>query len=451
MKYKISPQCNNSGNVIIELTGNTSEGLVEILFSLPPQDHEGFNFTPQKAKSSVWATEFASKQLFTDSLNKYRSSWSDVVNTKLDLFMTDLDENLQEFIETKAVRQSGVKPSVKTNSEVEFKNIFPARANPQYSCPKCRVEKGNWLSPYNVGTLASNSLDLCSDVQSLITDETCFFCRSNVAISGYQDELHTYLISVFKCNFFNSKIYDLLGAKTVHATFDIELGKVNTLKFELLGIGSDIEILDLNLTSQGGASLTELHGNSPILGRQDYSNLEASYYPTQLFDNPSSENNSCSLMLTYLDKYIKAHHENFFQMLRAFIRRDSNAFILRGSACIEQLLYQICASELSHVPGKASKGDVVKSVLTNSLSYSPQLQYLFPLICKANKLAPLTEKLIANLLTIKKRRDVIAHKGRLEDKNNNPISLFEKEFFDYAATFSSVYGLLLQLHRTINT
>jgi hypothetical protein len=156
-------------------------------------------------------------------------------------------------------------------------------------------------------------------------------------------------------------------------------------------------------------------------------------------------------MLTYLDKYIKAHHENFFQMLRAFIRRDSNAFILRGSACIEQLLYQICASELSHVPGKASKDDIVKSVLTNSLSYSPQLQYLFPLICKANKLAPLTEKLIASLLTIKKRRDVIAHKGRLEDKNNNPINLSEKEFFDYAATFSSVYGLLLQLHRTINT
>jgi hypothetical protein len=138
-------------------------------------------------------------------------------------------------------------------------------------------------------------------------------------------------------------------------------------------------------------------------------------------------------------------------MLRAFIHRDSNAFVLRGSACIEQLLYQICALELSHVPGKAGQDDQVKSVLTSSLSYGPQLQYLFPLICRANELAPLSEKLIANLITIKRRRDVIAHKGRLEDKNNNPINLSDNEFFDYGATFSSVYGLLLQLYRTINT
>lgn len=293
MKYRISPQYNRSGNVIIELTGNTNEDLVEILFSLPPQDHEGFNFTPQKNKSSVWATEFSSKQLFTDALNKYRSSWSNAVNTKLDSFINGLEGQLQEFIEAKAAIKPNIQPVIKVSTEVEFRNIYPDRDNPKYTCPKCRVEKDNWLFPYNVGTLASTSLDLCSDVQSLITDDVCFFCRSNVAISDYQDELHTYLISVFKCNFFNSKIYDLLGAKTVSATFDIELGKVNTLKFELLGIGSEIEILDLNLTSQGGASLTELHGNSPILGRQNYSNLEASYYPTQLWDNTSSENNSC--------------------------------------------------------------------------------------------------------------------------------------------------------------
>ncbi|OXX38084.1 hypothetical protein B9J90_04575 [Vibrio sp. V09_P4A23P171] len=451
MKYKISPQYNPSGEIIIKLTQNTTDELAEILFSLPPKDHEGFNFTPQKEIAKVWKTEFPNEVEFKGAIENYRIHWSDEVNDKLDLFLDNFEIELKETLVKNADKHNENMSTFSPNADIAFTNIFPARSRPLYTCPKCRVERDKWVSPYNVGAMASLSLDQCSDVQALVTDEPCFFCRSNAVVSDYQDELQSYLVNVFRCNFFNSKVYELLGAKTLSATFEIEQDKVNNLNFKKLGIGTEVEILDLNLTSQGGMTLTELHGNSPILGKQDYKSLEASYYPTRLSGGGITRSNSCSLMITYLEKDIKEKNENFFQMLKAFIRRDSNGFVLRGSACVEQLLIQICTLELSNVPGKASSADKVSNVLTTSLSYSPQLQYLLPLICKANDLQPLSEILIGKLLTIKRRRDVIAHKGRLEDKNGNSINLTENEFFDYAATFSSVYGLLLQLRRKINT
>ena len=448
MKYRISPQLSLQEKIYFSVTGNTTEQSVEILFGLPSSDHEGFAIRPQKRIEDVWSHEFDSKEEFLAALDVYKKSWSKRFVEQLNLFLTTLDNEVGVVLSSKANKSEEVSAPQKPY-QVIFKKIFPPLPKKSFVCPKCRVDHEKWLTPYNIASMHSTKLDQCAEIQAALNDEKCSICGTNEAIFDYQPHLILFLKHVFADNFFNTAIYNLVGAKTATGIINVVPNQLNIINFQELGVTENSIILDVNLSSNIGSShLLEMHGNSPILNRQNYMENKVSYWPADIWSSSDkSIEGTNSISVTWRPTDSKNQHKIFLQLLQAFVKREPNEFIMKGSTAIEQLLLQVCSIELEKVPGRASNQSRVSEVLTGSLSYSPQLQYLLPLISKGNNIPPLCVELITTLLTIKKHRDKIAHNGQLVDKNGRPITFNESEFCSFASTFTIAYALLHMIKR----
>ncbi|OBT20922.1 hypothetical protein A9266_12915 [Vibrio tasmaniensis] len=444
MKYKLCPQGNFNNDIYFKVTTNTTDEEVEILLGLPIQHLHGFNITPQKKTNDVWKTTFNSKDDFDKHLKHYKESWPNKICDKLDSFLDEIDKEIAKTkIEKSHLEEISFQPLPAL--PVNILNAFPVRLgkfSTPYICPKCRTDCENWLAPYH--TLGLGPLGEFDDVSALLNLSNCSKCHKKPnSIFDYQSEYKDYIRKVFENNFFGA-FYDFLETETVTATCEFHENRINTINLKDLGVSDSALILSVNLTPNGKITPIEMHGND-VFFKQDYNNKNISYWPAEIFGGVGKR---VSISVKWIDEHIQAQHNNFLEMMKGFVHRDQNLFIMGGNRSVEENLLQLCMLALTpsrdEFVGKPKEHEKeTRNFLISSATYSHQLKFLLRLICQSYNIPAISREILKDIDRVRGYRNEIAHRGKLN------FVLEESDFLHLASSITAVYSLLHLMKSTV--
>ncbi|PSX39386.1 hypothetical protein C0W34_18295, partial [Photobacterium angustum] len=363
---------------------------------------------------------------------------SDEINEKLNLFLSNLEVELDKAKEKKkeiCKNQPLFSPPVKVKIKKNFNDYHSDLLKGLYTCPSCRITQKKWVEPYFSSYNVSHDND---DVYALINSNKCHVCNSKpLSVFKYQSDFKKYVYNIFEMRFFDS-FFDFIETKklNLHCTFYENVH--NVLDLNEVGIKNDDKILSFFVSPMGKIMPIETHGNN-VFTKQDYSDKSVLYWPSII--NHDSSSNDVSISINYISSLTQENHRNLLEMLISFSRADQNGFIMSANRAIEELLLKICILSLTpskdEFLGKPSTNEKeTTNFLTSAATYSYQLKFLLKVICKAENLPYISKDLLRTIEKIRKDRNDIAHKGKIKRNLSN------QELVDMASSVTCVYSLL---------
>ena len=205
--------------------------------------------------------------------------------------------------------------------------------------------------------------------------------------------------------------------------------------------------LDIHFSPQGcGFFPLMLHSNNPRHRLIEKNSI--AFYPTEEQEDipelqlgVNCQSKKLAILVQWVQEMNDISDMNLLNAIHNFIDNNQIEFIMNCNRAIEIIVYEICLKEFK----KTGKEEDVKNFLKSGVTYGCQIKYLINLIFKSNNLVQIDKSILNKAVTIKNKRDNIAHEGKL--KGNSLLSYKEK--IEYLAVTILITSILKYIKNQI--
>ena len=324
------------------------------------------------------------------------------------------------------------------NYPFEHQSILGFYNFEQYLCLECRGNKPTEFNEYF-------EVDILRDLYTLRNNHLCTSCKSNSILKIQLNALQ-HLEHVIEFNGFNNMFF-ILGSKQHHGVVKVKEKQINRVYLEEMGIPKNSQILDIHFSPQGcGFFPLMLHSNNPRHRLIEKNSI--AFYPTEEQEDipelqlgVNCQSKKLAILVQWVQEMNDISDMNLLNAIHNFIDNNQIEFIMNCNRAIEIIVYEICLKEFK----KTGKEEDVKNFLKSGVTYGCQIKYLINLIFKSNNLVQIDKSILNKAVTIKNKRDNIAHEGKL--KGNSLLSYKEK--IEYLAVTILITSILKYIKNQI--
>lgn len=264
---------------------------------------------------------------------------------------------------------------------------------------------------------------------------SCKTCRNGIATADLAD--NTILVEYFSENGFRCwvcgsmidlrkivfdhildegpfRLFILLNAESTAFSFRLRQNELTTVDIVQQGVPEEAIILDLNLTPIGGSEgvlhPTLISGNSPLAHWPPTFGKELHLAPVPFGDYPAES--EVNALITWL-KPIQEDMPAWVSLVDAFKHFRFGRFadvVLPAQIAVETKLQRVL--QIVMAAGASSSRD--RKNFLQSISYWHKLSVLLADICARSNLPFISPQIKGGLNILRKRRNEMAHRGRLE-------------------------------------
>lgn len=203
-------------------------------------------------------------------------------------------------------------------------------------------------------------------------------------------------------------VFALIGANHTFTSITLRPGQRVTLNLEDHGVPKDSKVLDISYTpDMGGLFPVEERGNTPYRFNQEIRHT-INLYPIPLRMKEQPRGTRVAVSVTWvLHTLDDEAWQNLVNACRAYYTQQYQAVIIPANVAIEVRLGRLLTAFLENIVSK----EHTRNFLTNSATYSHQLNVILPVLTSLKKVPTLPDNIRGHLNRLREHRNDIAHRG----------------------------------------